>query len=418
MEAKSIESISEIMRYDGLGYSSVGTISQTLTTIGGVLPNVQSIEIDKKMYITAVADEIFIGKQPILITLEPISSVILSIELAKDRTEESWEEHLSKIDEKMEITSMVTDEGKGLRSATNKRGIAWQPDTYHAIAHRLGKWVSKLEARAYKRIEIEYERKRVIKSAKTQKVINQRRYKYSKAKKKTLEAIELYENFIYLYLHIIKELQPFHSNGKLRDKKQAKENMKIALELMTTLKNEPINKEIEKIERILPKLLNYFNEAKKVIRRCKELGFNDESITNLTLAWQWNKALIKAKKKERIKRAKAEYLFYMTYAKDTLQDKFEDVRKAIFRELDHIIQASSMVENINSILRPYLNNAKNQISQKFLNLFMFYHNHRRYKDGKRKGKTPMEILTGKKQDKKWVELLADFIEKSDADFFL
>jgi len=139
-----------------------------------------------------------------------------------------------------------------------------------------------------------------------------------------------------------------------------------------------------------------------VIRRCKELGFNDESITNLTLAWQWNKALIKAKKKERIKRAKAEYLFYMTYAKDTLQDKFEDVRKAIFRELDHIIQASSMVENINSILRPYLNNAKNQISQKFLNLFMFYHNHRRYKDGKRKGKTPMEILTGKKQDKKWV----------------
>jgi hypothetical protein len=36
-------------------------------------------------------------------------------------------------------------------------------------------------------------------------------------------------------------------------------------------------------------------------------------------------------------------------------------------------------------------------------LIAFYHNHRRYRAGKRADKTPMEILTGKKQKKEWIE---------------
>jgi hypothetical protein len=42
-------------------------------------------------------------------------------------------------------------------------------------------------------------------------------------------------------------------------------------------------------------------------------------------------------------------------------------------------------------------------------LIAFYHNHRRYRAGKRADKTPMEILTGKKQEKDWTELLFDLI---------
>jgi Zn-dependent M16 (insulinase) family peptidase len=67
-------------------------------------------------------------------------------------------------------------------------------------------------------------------------------------------------------------------------------------------------------------------------------------------------------------------------------EEFEKIKETVFDELDNIIQASSAIENINSILRPYLDSSKNQTSQKFLNIFMFYHNHRRYKAGKRKGK--------------------------------
>ena len=187
---------------------------------------------------------------------------------------------------------------------------------------------------------------------------------------------------------------------------------------MKSLKHEHINSQIASIEKILPELLNYFEESKKAIQRCKSLGLDEETITTLTLAWQWNKAFIKAKKKERRNRARAEYLFYLEYAKDILGDSYEDVKVTLFDELDNIIQASSSVENINSILRPYLDHSKNQINQEFLNLFAFYHNHRRYTAGKRKGKTPMEIFTGERQDKGWIELLTDFIEKVEPRFFL
>ena len=416
----SIEAISTIMKYDKLDYSSVGFVSQSLSAIGALLPSVQIIPIDEKIEITAVSDEIFIGNQPILITVEPRSSVILAIELSDDRKKVTWSEHISKIESegKIEIVSMVTDEGTGLRSAISDKGIFWQPDTYHAVAHRLGKWVHILEQRAYKRIAIEYERKRVISSAKTKKIINQRRYKYNKAKKKTLEGIELYENFLYLYTHIIKELQPFHSNGEIRDRVIAKENIEVALELMKSLKHEHINGQITSIEKILPELLNYFEETKKAIQRCKKLGIEDEIITTLTLAWQWDKALIKAKKEDRRERAKTESLFYLEYAKDILGDNYEKIKIDVFFELNSIIQASSMVENINSILRPYLDHSKNQVTQEFLNLFAYYHNHRRYKAGKRKAKTPMEILTGEKQDKGWIEVLTDFIETVEPNFFV
>jgi hypothetical protein len=36
---------------------------------------------------------------------------------------------------------------------------------------------------------------------------------------------------------------------------------------------------------------------------------------------------------------------------------------------------------------------------------MFYHNHRRYKSGKRQGKAPIELLTGKPLEASWWELL-------------
>ena len=53
----------------------------------------------------------------------------------------------------------------------------------------------------------------------------------------------------------------------------------------------------------------------------------------------------------------------------------------------------------------------------FLNLFAFYHNHRIYKRGKRKGKAPIEILTGEKLKRDWIELLIEQVENKEADFF-
>ena len=198
---------------------------------------------------------------------------------------------------------------------------------------------------------------------------------------------------------------------------KAKEEIEVALELIERLKHKKINREIQGIKKVLPNLLDYFKDTKKAIRNCRALGVDNETMRVLSLEWQWNKALIKAKNQERRRKAKEEQTRYSLIAKQILWEDYERVKEEVFNELDTIIQASSMVENINSLLRPYLNRSKNQVTQEFLNLFAFYHNHRVYKRGKRAGKTPMELLIEEKQEKDWIELLIERIESKETNFF-
>jgi hypothetical protein len=97
--------------------------------------------------------------------------------------------------------------------------------------------------------------------------------------------------------------------------------------------------------------------------------------------------------------------FWLACAEGLLGNEFDTLKALVFDKLDTIIRASSLVEMVNSLIRPYLNSCKGQITQETLNLIMFYHNHRRYKSGKRQGKAPIELLTGKPLEAPWWELL-------------
>ena len=89
----------------------------------------------------------------------------------------------------------------------------------------------------------------------------------------------------------------------------------------------------------------------------------------------------------------------------------DDIQRHMYDRLDDVVQSSSLVECVNSIVRPYLNTTRNQITQELLNLIMFYHNHRRYRAGKRSKHTPMELFTGQPQTADWLELLCEEIDQ-------
>jgi hypothetical protein len=167
----------------------------------------------------------------------------------------------------------------------------------------------------------------------------------------------------------------------------------------------------------LPNLFHYFDVAKEVVGKLEQLGIDKNVLCALCLAWQWNKGRIKAKKANRAQQCAINERNCLDYTIGHLQENYEEIKEKVYGELDQIVQSSALVECINSIIRPYLDNSKNHITQETLNLIMFYHNHRRYKAGKRKGKTPMEILTGKKQDKDWIELLFEIVDQKNPTFF-
>ena len=94
------------------------------------------------------------------------------------------------------------------------------------------------------------------------------------------------------------------------------------------------------------------------------------------------------------------------------QDKALDAANKVFEQdaVLHILETthrcSSMIENFNSRLRPYLDERK-FMSKKSLGLIQFYLNHKpfmRSKHERLKGKTPAEALTGKAH-KPWLEML-------------
>lgn len=87
-------------------------------------------------------------------------------------------------------------------------------------------------------------------------------------------------------------------------------------------------------------------------------------------------------------------------------EKYEEIEDAVLLILETTYRCSSMVENFNSRLRPYLDERK-MVSQKHLWLIQFYLNHKPFMRSKHErlvDKTPAEALTGKAH-KPWLEML-------------
>ena len=413
-----VGAISTIMKRLNHRFSGQGTVSTYLNHIGSLVPS--GLMTEDNVRLVFLSDEIFSGNTPILITVDPISSAILKIELVNKRRAEEWSKHwLCLKKDGFEAIYYVTDEGSGLCSAHENlfTGAMRQPDTFHAVAYRLGGRLERLEESAYKAIAYEYDRKEKILSAKSEDVVSKRTEKYEQACDKAEKAMELYDSFSYLYGCILNEMKPFRHNGELRNRQQAEENIQAALEMITSLGHEKINDAVNKIRRIMPTLLNYFDVAREVREGLDKLAIDPNALSSLCLAWQHHKAVIKSKKTDRRKKCADREQRCLEFAEGYLQEKFEIIKERVYSELDAIVQSSAMVECINSIIRPYLNTSRGQINQNMLNLIAFYHNNRRYRAGKRVNKTPMEILTGKKQEKDWTELLFDLIEEKDPQFF-
>jgi len=339
--------------------------------------------------------------------------------LADTRKAEDWKKHWKCLEKNgYHAIYLASDEGKGICTAKEEAlsDIIRQPDTYHAIAHQLGVWVNSLEAAAYKAIREEDECWNKLDSARSDKVIEKRIDKYVRAEKIVIEKIQKYDDFHFLYHCLIEQLKVFDNNGNIRTREEAQEHIETAVDLLKTLEIAKITKAVVRIQGTMPDLLNYFDTAKSIIADLKALPIDSDALRALCLAWQWRKQVIKAKKAKVRNYCLMEEQFCLELAECYLQDDYDSVKEQVYMRLDQIVQSSSMVECINSIIRPYLNNSKNHVTQEMLNLIMFYHNHRRYIAGKRKGKTPFEILTGRKQEKDWLEQILDIAEQKDPSF--
>ncbi len=87
-------------------------------------------------------------------------------------------------------------------------------------------------------------------------------------------------------------------------------------------------------------------------------------------------------------------------------EKYDEIEDSVLMILESTHRCSSMVENLNSRVRPYLDGLKS-VSRKTLGLIQFYLNHKpfmRSKQARLVNKTAAEAMTGKSHQP-WLEML-------------
>jgi hypothetical protein len=399
----SLLSIAAILKALEYHPNSLGYLSQFFHSAGQRLPS--TLVMPSKTWVFYLSDELFAIHAPILVTIDAQSTTILNIELASDRSAETWKAHFEALDKHHFVSlGMASDRGKGVVAGYQAACdmALWVADYFHEFRD-LFEVLPQVERKAYAAIDKEYEAARTFANAKSEANLQKRLQQYDTAHRACEQAMALYDQLAIL-LHLLREaLQLCSPSGRLRTPEGVRAELTRLFDMIEALDYAAMTHTLKPIRKHLDDLLVPFKQAEAIDA---ELRFvvPHEALDFLVLAWhQDHLSHQSGSKKKRYYQNERD--FWLVCADSLLGDAFDTLKALVFDKLDSIIRASSLVEMVNSLIRPSLNSCKGQVTQETLNLLMFYHNHRRYKSGKRQGQAPIELLTGKSLEAPWWELL-------------
>ena len=332
-------------------------------------------------------------------------------------TAAAWQERFALLQQNnIGISEIIKDQGVAMQSAANSlpENTIILADTFHAVAKRLGIYHSRLHRQIEVSLNNEEEIAAKIATAASENMRNKQQVKLQAAQAKTAALLDLLDWFEQAYFLLLQQLRPFTSRGIPRDKQVAKASIEFALDILELLPLVGIQKNVKHIRKLLQngELLGFMDKVPPLYEQWKN-HLDPDTLWLWMLYWLWWKKSFQTHSAKVQTRAKQEALAAQELLKQYYEHKpdcFEQIRVALFSSLDTIVQASSLVETFNSILKPFINSTRGQLCQPMLNLVMFFHNHRVFhKRCKRGGKAPIEILTGQSLDKHWLDLLMDIV---------
>jgi len=406
----SIPSISSILKYFHYQPGSVGYLSERFQHYGRALPS--TLRAAEHTVVFYLSDEIFTRHQPILVTIEAQSTAILKMQLASDRSAPTWQAHFADLaDHRFHSIGMASDRGIGLVAGYQAAcpDARWVCDQFHEF-HTLFERRRQLERKAYAAIAQEDKAAHTFRHAKSEANLHRRLQQYEHAYQACEQAIDRYDQLDVL-LHLLRDVlhlcSPF---GRLRTVEGVRAELTLLLGLIEEINDAELPKLLKPIRSHLDDILAPFEQVESTHADLLVL-MPQQRVDALVLAWHHEHLAYQAYGKQK-RYHQHESQQWLAFSAGLLGHQFEPLKVLVFEKLDAIIHASSLVEMVNSLIRPYLNSCKGQITQETLNLIMFYHNHRRYKGGKRQGKAPIELLTGTTLEAEWVDLLIQYMQEA------
>jgi hypothetical protein len=408
----SIPRISLIFKHFDFQPSSVGYLSESLRDYGRCVPSTLSMPHQKVVFY--LSDEIFALRAPSLVTLDAQSTAILKIELASDRSAQTWEAHFKALGaHRFHSLGLASDRGVGLKAgyqAACQEGF-WVCDQFHEFQDLFNR-CHQLERKAYGAIGKEVKAAEPFANAKSEANLHKRLEHYDQTRQDCEHAIERYDPLDGL-LHLLSEILHVCSDlGRLRTVEEVRADWLVILSLMEDIEDEKLPKLLKPIRSHMDDILVPFRQVERIHTELLEL-MPEQIVNALVLAWHHDHLSYQSHGKKKHDHRRESH-FCLDFSEGLLDEKVEELQGLVFEKLDSIVKASSLVEMVNSLIRPYLNSCKGQMTQETLNLIMFYHNHHRYKGGRRQGKAPIELLTGEALQSDWVDLLIQHKREADA----
>jgi len=385
------------------GRASSGWVHEQLSRAGeAALSLMQRAEIERAAGAMAL-DEIFRHQQPILTAIDPLTMMALMPEAAENRKGETWQNLL---DRYPNLKFVVSDQESGLlkdvRDAAQE--ITHQYDLFH-FKRELRRLARTQEARCYEVME-QVEQTRKLSSSPRLGVGARVRAEVEYQEKaaaldRRLEAFDWVEVII-AYLE-----EQFDIYDDRRRKVRTRDTAEVAinevLELLREVEGINVKPLMTTIEGGRVGLLTFLSVLEERLEKIEikwraGAGSRREVYDAVAQCWY------RASRAHFSASAKLRYLNAMI-GLEILERGIEnlaEVRRQIYEALDQVIRASSAVECLNSMLRPYIS-VKKHLSQGFLALIALYWNMRPLKQ--RGGQTPFQLAGVDLGEDDWVALI-------------
>jgi hypothetical protein len=389
----------------------IGRISEILNRYGRLVESSETVTFRVKF----ISDEIFIGT-PILVTVEPLSGYILSLELVDHRDKETWGACWIELldNETGYIERIIADQAKGLLGGIellfddhDDVKVIFQGDMFHIIM-RLVAGINQAKRKAYSAVKKEYDALDKFERAKSERVLRQRLEEYEQAHAEAEKWMQWYDDSVYLFRELQEVLRIVDMRrGELRRKADVIAEVETILELLEDeIGSEKIRKGTRYIRDHQDALLHYFDEVEAVAEELNE-AIAERAVRQCVFrlyACQQQLYTAYGPRKRFLNAQKA--VIEQSLSDLMGEAEYQRVYQLVEQKLSSIVRSSSMVENTNSRLRRFFDSARGQINQARLNLIRFYLNHKLFERGRRGGKTAAQLFHGDEASSKdWLSIL-------------
>jgi hypothetical protein len=372
-------------------------------TISGLI--LLDVEVTSK-FLSACIDEIFFHQTPILTVVDPDSMAVGACERSQDRTGESWHAVLSHFPN---LDYIISDQAKGIAkgihlTAGTSGTIQHQRDLYHLLIE-VSRTTRRLETRLEKLLKAEEKA--------WQDWIQGRIYvkTVEKTQVTVVRQLELMEQY-YQALELLDfAFSPMTSDHQVNAREHGRQILSDVIQRLKLLPELGIDDLVKTLDKRAPGCLVFLDQLQHELWVIPvELG-EDSQFT----AAEVRELAIQEVCLEHAMADDPSDEVFCTYralwgkirSLKKLVPAFLQVVSAVRRILYHPKRASSLVECYNSILRP-IQQVKKQVTQEFLWLKALHHNMKTFKQGRRKGKSPFQLLGVSFGNQDWIGLMEDY----------